>query len=96
MREVRTVTGPVSEGGVTRDSLLTPDDVAEVLRVKRSTALDWMRRGVVPARKIGRYWFASRAQVEQAPSRAVRARPLPVTRWRSIGSVSGFRRECCG
>jgi hypothetical protein len=33
-----------------RDDLLTATDVARILR---TTALDYMRRGVVPARKIG-------------------------------------------
>ncbi len=44
----------------TRDDLLTPDDVAEILRVRRSTALDYMRRGVIPARKIGKLWYSPR------------------------------------
>lgn len=48
----------------TRGDLLTPNDVANVLQVKRSTALDYMRRGVIPARKIGRRWYALRSQLE--------------------------------
>jgi excisionase family DNA binding protein len=43
-----------------RDDLLTATEVAEVLRVKRTTALDYMRRGVVPACKIGRRWYSPR------------------------------------
>jgi len=43
-----------------RDDLLTPAEVAEILRVQRSTALDYMRRGVVPACKIGRRWYSPR------------------------------------
>lgn len=42
----------------TRDDLLTPDDVATILRVRRTTAIDYMRRGVVPACKIGRRWYS--------------------------------------
>ncbi len=38
----------------TRDELLTPDEGAEILRVRRTTALEYMRRGVIPACKIGR------------------------------------------
>lgn len=41
-----------------REQLLTPNDVAQILRIKRTTALDYMRRGVVPGCKIGRQWYA--------------------------------------
>ncbi len=44
----------------THDDLLTPDDVAAILRIKRLTALDYMRRGVIPACKIGRLWYSPR------------------------------------
>jgi excisionase family DNA binding protein len=47
-----------------REDLLTPTDVAEVLRLKRTTALDYMRRGVIPAFKIGRSWYALRSRLE--------------------------------
>jgi excisionase family DNA binding protein len=43
-----------------REELLTPSEVADVLRVKRATALDYMRRGVIPACKIGRLWYSSK------------------------------------
>jgi excisionase family DNA binding protein len=49
---------------LTRDDLLTATEVAEVLRVKRSTALDYMRRGVVPACKIGRRWYVLRTRLD--------------------------------
>lgn len=42
----------------TRKDLLTPDELAVILRVRRTTAIDYMRRGVVPARKIGRRWYS--------------------------------------
>ncbi len=48
----------------TTDQLLTPTEVADVLRVTRPTALDYMRRGVIPACKIGRRWYSERSQVE--------------------------------
>lgn len=41
-----------------RDDLLTATEVARILRVQRTTALSYMRRGVVPARKIGRRWYS--------------------------------------
>ena len=47
-----------------RDDLLTANDVADVLRVKRTTALDYMRRGVIPACKIGRRWYAVRSRLD--------------------------------
>ncbi|HVX32169.1 MAG TPA: helix-turn-helix domain-containing protein [Solirubrobacterales bacterium] len=49
----------------TREDLLTPDEVAEILRVRRTTAIDYMRRGVVPARKIGRRWYAPKPLLEE-------------------------------
>ena len=50
---------------LSRDDLLTATEVAEVLRVKRTTALDYMRRGVVPACKIGRRWYSAKPLLEQ-------------------------------
>jgi excisionase family DNA binding protein len=49
---------------LTRNDLLTPSDVAAVLHVQRSTALDYLRRGVIPGRKIGRNWFVLRSQLD--------------------------------
>lgn len=46
-----------------RDELLTVDEVAEVLRVKKATATDYMRRGVIPAFKLGRSWYSLRHQL---------------------------------
>lgn len=48
----------------TREDLLTADDIAGILRIRRSTALDYMRRGVIPAHKIGRRWYALRSQID--------------------------------
>jgi excisionase family DNA binding protein len=48
-----------------RDDLLTATEVAEVLRVKRTTALEYMRRGVVPACKIGRRWYAAKPLLDR-------------------------------
>jgi hypothetical protein len=41
-----------------REDLLTASDVARILRVQRTTALEYMRRGIVPACKIGRRWYS--------------------------------------
>jgi excisionase family DNA binding protein len=48
-----------------REDLLTPTDVAQILRVKRTTALDYMRRGVVPACKIGRRWYSPKQLLDR-------------------------------
>lgn len=48
-----------------RDDLLTATEVAQVLRVKRTTALEYMRRGVVPACKIGRRWYAAKPLLDR-------------------------------
>jgi hypothetical protein len=47
-----------------REELLTPNDVARILRVQRTTAIGYMRRGVVPAAKIGRRWYSSKPLLE--------------------------------
>jgi excisionase family DNA binding protein len=49
----------------TQDDLLTPDDVAAILRVGRLTALDYMRRGVIPACKIGRRWYSPKPLLDE-------------------------------
>lgn len=49
----------------THDDLLTPDDIGAILRVRRLTALDYMRRGVIPACKIGRFWFSPRPLLDE-------------------------------
>jgi len=48
-----------------REDLLTANDVADVLRVKRTTALDYMRRGVIPACKIGRRWYSAKPLLDR-------------------------------
>jgi excisionase family DNA binding protein len=49
----------------TRDELLTPEEVAEILRVRRTTALEYMRRGVIPACKIGRLWYSPKSLLDE-------------------------------
>ena len=64
-RPVRAVESRVDHApSFTRNDLLTANDVAEVLQIKRSTALDYMRRGVIPACKIGRRWYALRSRLD--------------------------------
>jgi excisionase family DNA binding protein len=49
----------------TREDLLTADEVARALRVKRTTALGYMRRGVIPACKIGKHWYSPRPLLDE-------------------------------
>jgi excisionase family DNA binding protein len=53
-----------------REELLTADEVADILRLTRSTALDYMRRGVIPAFKLGRRWYSLRPQLDAHLTRA--------------------------
>jgi excisionase family DNA binding protein len=55
----------VTAPAFSREEILTATEVAEVLRVQPATALDYMRRGVIPAAKIGRRWYAHRSQLER-------------------------------
>jgi Helix-turn-helix domain len=54
-----------AEAHFSREDLLDANDVADVLRVKRTTAIDYMRRGVIPACKIGRRWYSAKPLLEQ-------------------------------
>jgi excisionase family DNA binding protein len=49
---------------LTASSVLTSAEVAELLRVPRSTVEDWARRGDIPSRKIGRRRLFVRSKVE--------------------------------
>ncbi len=72
----------------TRDDLLTANDVAEILQIKRSTALDYMRRGVIPACKIGRRWYALRSRLDAHIGDLFDFTPLPLAeRAGQLGSV---------
>ncbi len=64
-RSVRAVEPqPDRASSFTRADLLTANDIAEILQIKRTTALDYMRRGVIPACKIGRRWYALRSRLD--------------------------------
>ena len=40
------------------DALYCPDDLAPLLKVRASAIRDWIRRGWLPAKKLGkRYWI---------------------------------------
>jgi len=49
---------------LTAPDVLTASEVAELMRVPRSTVEDWARRGVIPSRKIGRRRLYIRSKIE--------------------------------
>lgn len=42
---------------------LTPEHLAEILGVRRPTAYQWIRNGVIPAYKVGGSWIIFRDEV---------------------------------
>ena len=44
--------------------VMTAAEVADLLRVSRSTVEDWARRGIVPSRKVGRRRLYIRSKIE--------------------------------
>lgn len=50
--------------GLTRADLLTAEEVAELLQLRRSTVQDYARRGIIPSFKLGRFRRFVRADVE--------------------------------
>lgn len=51
---------------LTRDDVLDGRDVAELLHLPISTVLEYARRGLLPARKLGRRWIFLRDELEAA------------------------------
>lgn len=51
---------------LTRDDVLDGRDVAELLHIPTSTVLEYARRGLLPARKLGRRWIFIRNEIESA------------------------------
>jgi excisionase family DNA binding protein len=58
---------------LTRRDVLDAGEVADLLRLPLSTVLEYARRGVVPAHKLGRRWIFLRDEVDAA----VRTAPAP-------------------
>jgi len=56
---------------LTREDVLDGRQVAELLHLPTSTVLEYARRGLLPAHKLGRRWIFLRDEVEAA----VRGRP---------------------
>ena len=56
---------------LTRDDVLDVGEIAELLHLPLSTALEYARRAVIPGHKLGRRWIFLRDEIELA----VRAAP---------------------
>jgi excisionase family DNA binding protein len=46
-------------------TLYTPGEVAELLSVKESTVKSWLRSGVIPGIRIGKFWRVAQEDLEQ-------------------------------
>ncbi len=56
----------VEESGyLTCDEVMTAREVAELLRMPTSTVYELARRGVLPARRLGRMWRFLRPRLEE-------------------------------
>lgn len=51
---------------LTREDVLDGRDVAELLNLPISTVLEYARRGLLPARKLGRRWIFLCDEIETA------------------------------
>jgi excisionase family DNA binding protein len=49
---------------ISLDEIMDPDDVAELLHLKRSTVIDYARRGVLPGKKLGKHWLFLRSELD--------------------------------
>lgn len=47
-----------------RNEMLTPNEVAEYLKVPVHTIWRWCRKGTLPAVKIGKYWRVPRNELD--------------------------------
>ena len=52
-------------GFLTRDEVMTAREVADLLRMPTSTVYELARRGVLPARRLGRTWRFLRPRLEE-------------------------------
>ena len=50
---------------LTRDEVMTAREVAELLRMPTSTVYELARKGVLPARRLGRTWRFLRPRLEE-------------------------------
>jgi excisionase family DNA binding protein len=51
---------------ITREDVMTVNDVAELLGLRPYTVKEYARRGILPGRKLGRGWRFLRPELEAA------------------------------
>ncbi|OAI39293.1 hypothetical protein AYO39_00415 [Actinobacteria bacterium SCGC AG-212-D09] len=56
---------PTRSRPLTREDVMTAREVAELLRMPRSTVYQLARQGVLPASRLGRTWRFLRPQLEE-------------------------------
>jgi excisionase family DNA binding protein len=58
---------PVAQAAamLTRDEVMTAREVADLLRMPMSTVYELARKGVLPARQLGRTWRFLRPRLEE-------------------------------
>ncbi len=85
----RSASDSLRNGGrrpLTRDDVLGVREVAELLGLPRSTVHDLARRGLLPARRVGRRWLFVRDRIEAALA------PLDdATAWRPAARIADDR-----
>jgi excisionase family DNA binding protein len=59
-----TQTDPLCRRPLTAADVMKAAEVADLLRVPRSTVEDWARRGIVPSKKVGRRRLYIRSKIE--------------------------------
>jgi excisionase family DNA binding protein len=57
--------------------MLDAREVAELLRMRLSTVLDFARRGILPGHKLGRRWIFLRDEIEASVREAPTGRQRP-------------------
>jgi excisionase family DNA binding protein len=83
---------------LTRDDVLDAREVAALLHLPLSTALEFARRGVIPGHKLGRRWIFLRDEIEAGVRRASPTKPAsPSTSQRPASkagkSTSGYQKR---
>lgn len=65
MEAAEPVAATRDSGFLTRDEVMTAREVADLLRMPTSTVYELARRGVLPARRLGRTWRFLRPRLEE-------------------------------
>jgi excisionase family DNA binding protein len=62
------------------DDVLTPEEAAALFKVKVRTVYDWLQRGQIPGRKVGKVWRLSRRALVASLEPGEPANPVAVTK----------------